>query len=97
MSLDGIGATNVDFFQVQFQQIKASPIPLRQGVAIGLEHFWGILAVIINVMVRNSLCDRETLHLSFAWLFMLKKWIPSHKTTVFKMLKKTKHHLNILI
>lgn len=49
------------------------------GVAIGLEHFWGILAVI-----RNSLCDRETLHLSFAWLFMLKQWIPSHKTTVLK-------------
>lgn len=84
MSLDGIGATNVDFFQVEFQQIKSSPIPLRQGVAIGLEHFWGILAVIINVMVRNSLCDRETLYLSFAWLFMLKQWIPSHKTTVLK-------------
>lgn len=48
-------------------------------MAIGLEHFWGILAVI-----RNSLCDRETLHLSFAWLFMLKQWIPSHKTTVLK-------------
>lgn len=84
MSIDGIGATNVDFFQVEFQQIKASPIPLRQGVSIGLEHFWGILAVIINVMVRNSLCDRETLYLSFAWLFMLKQWIPSHKTTVLK-------------
>lgn len=81
MSLDGIGATNVDFFfQVEFQQKKASRIPLRQGgVAIGLEHFWGILAVI-----RNSLCDRETLHLSFAWLFMRKQWIPSHKTTVLK-------------
>lgn len=96
MSLDGIGATNVDFFQVQFQQIKASPIPLRQGVAIGLEHFWGILAVI-----RNSLCDRETLHLSFAWLFMLKQWIPSHKTTVLKRtlqdVEKNTHHLNILI
>lgn len=51
-------------------------------MAIGLEHFWGILAVIINVLVRNSLCDRETLHLSFAWLFMLKQWIPSYKTTV---------------
>lgn len=48
-----------------------------QRVAIGLEHFRGILAVFINVMVRNFRCrsesnDIETIHLSFAWLFMLR-------------------------
>lgn len=54
LSLNGMGATNVEFsLWISTKKGVAKTVYIWR-VAICLEHFWGILAVYVNVMVKNG-------------------------------------------